>query len=164
MDRARLAETVGQVAESDPDAVATVIEPLGDLLADPDPDVAASAAWALGVLAGSFGEQVADATDGRVDALVELLEIESPGARVASAGLLAYVGEYRPTAVSGATGALVASLDDDAPEVRASAALALGFSGDERVVPDLLDPVENDPDERVRTTAKVAVERIETRE
>ena len=161
--RASLAEVVGHVAEGHPDAVAPAIDPLVGLLDDPDRAVAASAARSLGILAETSGDRVADAVVGRVGALVDLLGAETPRARVASAGLLAYVGEFRPEAVRSATAALLEGLDDGEADVRATAALALGYAG----VPEALVPLREltgDPDERVRATAERAIDRIEDHE
>lgn len=161
VDRAVLAEALGRAAESDPDAVAPVIGDLAALLGCRDVRVAGNAAWTLGVLADAHGRRVADATEAHVDALVDLLDADSPDARVASATLLAYVSEHRTDAVDRAADSLAAALNDENPDVRASAALALGFGGYRRSLSDLRALAENDLDDRVRVTASTAIERIE---
>ncbi|WP_415379419.1 HEAT repeat domain-containing protein [Halosimplex sp. TS25] len=158
--RATLAETLGQVAESDPAAAAGTTDDLAALLDDADAAVATSAAWALGILADTHGQRVADAVAADVDALAALLDAEAPGARVASATLLAYVAENRPDAVDPAIDSLVAALDDANPDVRASAVLALGDAGTERALADLRTVATDDPDERVQTTAQTVLGRI----
>ncbi|WP_459191510.1 HEAT repeat domain-containing protein [Halosimplex sp. J119] len=160
--RATLAKTLGQVAESEPETVASAIDDLASLLADEDPVVAASAAWALGMIADPHGRRVADAVQSDTDALAALLTVDPHGARIASATLLAYVAEHRPDALDPATDPLVAALDDEHPDVRASAALALGHAGRTDALAALRDATD-DPDEQVRATARQALDRIESR-
>lgn len=161
IDRAAVAEAIGQVAESDPAAATPVVDDLAACLDDRDRTVAASAAWALGILAEARGQRVVDATEDCVHALAALLEADASGARIAGATLLSYVAEYRPAAASAVTDSLVTALDDEESDVRASAALALGHAGTRHVVPALRDLAAADPREQVRAIASASVERIE---
>ncbi|MFC7196873.1 HEAT repeat domain-containing protein [Halosimplex aquaticum] len=78
--------------------------------------------------------------------------------------MLAYVAEHRPDAVAPVTASLATALNDSNPDVRASAVLALGEAGDESVLAELRAVTEDDPDERVRATARTVVDRIESDE
>lgn len=158
--RASLAEALGDVAETDPELVVPLVDPLGDLLDDEDPGVVAAAAWTLGILGESHGQRVADVATAHVDSLERLLSGEEE-ARVVSVGVLSYVCEHRPEATDGVTETLVAQLDADSPRLRAMAALALGHASAEDAVPALGDLAETDPDEAVRAVAADALDRIE---
>lgn len=161
-DRAVLAEALGRAAESDPAAVAPLVDDFAVLLDDSESGVVGSAARALGLLADTHGRRVADATETHVGALADLLNGEGTSVRVASAALLAYVAEHRPATVEPVADSLIAALDDANPDVRASAAFALGVGGIRRSLSDLRDVAETDPDERVRTTASTAIDRLES--
>jgi len=160
--RGSLAEVVGHVAETDPGAVEPMVDPLAGLLDEQDHEVVASAAWALGVLAEPFGERVADAAADHTGPLVDLLKTDDRRARVASAGLLAYVGEFRPEAARPAVDALVEMLNGGEPRERATAALALGHVGTDEALPALRSATD-DADDTVRSTAERAISRIEER-
>ena len=157
--RAPLVEGLGRAAETDPEGVAPAIETLGRFLDDDDPAVAARTAWTLGILAETHGPRVADAATDHLESLEALLSGEE-FARVASAGLLAYVCEHRPEAAEAVTGGLVDLLADDAPRARAAAAHALGYAGADNARPALRAVADDDPDEDVSAVAAAAIERI----
>jgi HEAT repeat protein len=158
--RAHLAEALGHVADGDPDTVASAVAPLGALLADDDQGVVVAAAWALGILAETHPQRVADVTAGHVESLEQLLSGDE-NAQTVSVGLLSYVCENRPEVVDGISEALVAQLAADSPNVRAMAAVGLGRAGVTDAAPELRNRAENDPDEDVRAAAADAVDRLD---
>jgi len=93
------------------------------------------------VVAATLLTEIADidpeALRGDHDALIALLDDDSPAIRAASAGTLANLAEADPDALAGAIDPLIAALDDVDDATRARAVAALGFLGDETAVEGL---------------------------
>jgi len=168
--------TLGRIGDS------SVVAPLVEALGDPDPtfQVAGSAASALAEIGGvavlnslkeallnSRGQvrywaaqalgQLGD--DRAVEALIAVLEHDQDDdVRASVAYALGSLGDRR------AIKPLVTALDDDSEEVRGWVAGALGAMGAaaERALPKLSELAQGDPDPDVRTSAMLAIQKIET--
>lgn len=118
---------------------ATTARAVARRLTGGSPEVRAAAALALGLLGKRLGDAMPRERYARE--LAHMVNDPSPDVRYGAVyGLMRLPG---PTAAV----ALIAALGDTDPEVRANAARGLGMS---HAAPQVLDPVINDPDWRVR--------------
>lgn len=110
------------------------------------------------VVAATALVEIADiapqALSAHCDALIALLDDDSPAIRAASAGALAALAERDPDALAGAVDPLTAVLDDVDEATRARAVAALGFLGDEDAVEPLRElAADEDADDDLREMA-----------
>jgi HEAT repeat protein len=122
----------------------TAVQPLIEALNDPFVDVAWLAAKSL----GSIGDSRA------VDPLLRALNSKEPWLRAGAAIGLGKLKEKK------AVEPLIALLGDSKKLVRKHAAWALGFIGDDRALKPLEKAAREDPDEKVKTAAEVAIRMI----
>jgi HEAT repeat protein/beta-lactamase regulating signal transducer with metallopeptidase domain len=128
----------------------SAVEPLINVLVDPNPVVRRNAAWAIGEIRGGSGVNRSKA----VEPLIGALDDPDSWVRLAAAFSL---GEMRPRR---STDALVRTLGDINPSVREMAARALGEMKSNRAVESLSVALLRDDNEQVRRKAAWALGEI----